>query len=179
MRRFAAHVLAAVFVVSVTFVLVAVSALAKDDPGNHYGKYGNPGNHYGQISNPGHHYGQLRHRQTPPPSPHPNPSPVPLPITHSGPGAVTPSTVYITVPGLTDGVTGSPIPVTVTLPAQNDTSSRFAADSLPANALDWLILLILPALLAVWVLAAAGLTRSVTRQVRFSRAAVPATNSAT
>jgi hypothetical protein len=180
-NRIAAHVFVALVLASVAAATMSVSAFAKENPGNHYGKCCNPGNHYGQLSNPGHHYGQLKHKTPPPspnPNPNPNPNPTPQPVTNPGGGSGSTSSTYNNTSGLTDGGATSTIPVTVTLPPQDKTSARVAPDSLPQDALDWLLLLLLPALLAVWVIAAAGLTRNAATRLRIARAAVPAPNPA-
>lgn len=176
MNRIAAHVLAALIVASVAFVAMSASVLAKENPGNHYGKDGNPGNHYGQISNPGHHYGQLKHSKTPSPTPNPNPNT--QPVTQTGTGGGSTVTNDAATPSLADGGSTGSLPIALTLPSQNQTSGRFAPELPAANVLDWLILLILPALLAVWLIAGAGLTRNAARRIRMSRAEVPAPNPA-
>lgn len=171
MQRVSAHVAAAFVLVSVAFVFSTIGVLAKENPGHHYGKENNPGNHYGQLSNPGHHYGQLKHA-TPPPVPSPPPLPTPNPVTH--PGA--PGDVFVqlttTIPGLTDGGASTLPDVPVTLPPQDQTAGRQAAsDAAAGNALEWLILFVLPALLAIWAIVFARIAMAATRRRRTARAA--------
>jgi hypothetical protein len=172
MNRIAAHVFAALVLASLAAVLMSASVFAKE----------NPGHHFGPCCNAGHHYGQLKHPKTPTPTPNPNPNPnpnpTPRPVTHPGSGGGSTVTISATKPDLTDGGTTTLIPVTLTLPVEHQAGGPIQRAALPTNALDWLILLILPLLLAVWVIAGAGLTRKAARKIRVSPAAVPAPNPA-
>ena len=117
-------------------------------------KPGNPGHHYGEISNPGHHYGQLKHKdaQTPPPATSRPPATSSTPPGHVSSGL--PSSDPAPAAGIPD--LASTLPVSNVLPRQ-------ATAKTPPVSRDWtswLILLILPALVAVWlmVFARAALT---------------------
>jgi len=135
------------------FVVSAGAALARYPYDN--------GNHYGQLSNPGHHYGQLKHHQTPPPAPAPPPAPTPGRGTgHPGGSSAPPVTAGSQpVLGGTGGRTVSGIPdLPVILPPTGQTSDQvaLAAGSRPApGGLDWLVLLLIPALAALLVLSGA------------------------
>jgi hypothetical protein len=120
-----------------------ITAFAAPDPDNH-----------------GHHYGQLKHHQpvaSPPPVPVPTPRPVVQPSPNVAPVIQTPR------PGDVNAV---PVqqPAPVSAPADRIASPvtpviqlNQASDS--AGELEWLLLLILPLLLAVWLIAVAGLAR--------------------
>jgi len=165
LKRVFAHVIAAtVFAALALVVATPLTAMAKDEPGNRLGEDGNQGHHYGQISNPGHHYGQLRHQhQTPPPSPSPNPAPNPGHNPASIPGgqgsntanAIAHHTGSVAPAAQTSGVPD----VTIVLPVQNQAAGRTADSAIPADDLWWLILLIVPALIAVWLIAFGGISR--------------------
>lgn len=103
----------------------------------------NPNNH-------GHHYGQLKHQQPPPP-PNPPPAPSGNPVPASGPtanshlltGGSAPSTLPVTTNP--PPVTTNPLPVSDPIEAVSAPPAKDAGTS-------WLLLLILPALLAVWLM---------------------------
>lgn len=177
MKRVLAHVTAATVFAALALVMAGpLTALAKDEPGNRLGEDGNQGHHYGQISNPGHHYGQLKHHhQNPPPGPSPNPVPNPGHNPASNPGGSGSKTVNVIVrdPGSVAPAaqTSSDPDVTISLPAQNQAAARAGDNALPADALDWLILLILPALIAVWLIALVGIARKLTGRRQTVRAA--------
>jgi hypothetical protein len=140
-------------VVACVFALVPVSALARY-PDDH-------GHHYGQLSNPGHHYGQLKHRQAPAPAPVPASHPQPQnsgmkgghPVGSSSPSGAPASEVA----GIPD--------LTVTLPVQNVGAGQIDfSDGSSIGAQEWWVLLILPFLLAVWLLIAARGALAATRR---------------
>ena len=146
-------------------VLSAVTVSADpgpSNPGNHWGKCCNPGNHYGQISNPGHHYayGRYKHLPTPPP---PSSSPITNPGSHpTGNPAVTPNGHQGSGVGsggpITRGETSTLPDLPVVLPGQSLPQVQLTASPLE-NGQAWLVLLVLPLLLAVWVIVAARLTQ--------------------
>jgi hypothetical protein len=154
MQRVFAHVIAALVVASAAVLLFSVGAFAQDNPGNHYGRDGNPG----------HHYGQLKHK-TPPPTPKPTTKPLPGgTVATRAAGAIT----KLSLPDLT---------VTVTVPAMRQAQARLIDPQFAPDAgLDWLILVILPALAAVWIIALTRLALMAGRRTRKQRtvAAVPA-----
>jgi hypothetical protein len=144
--------LSAVMVAGVV-VSIPISAMARYPDDN--------GHHYGQLSNPGHHYGQLKHHR----APAPNPSPASTPSTRPGPATVVAlvADVISSVPDHSSG-DGSSIPdLPIVMPVQQAPSDQVSlGGSAPNDEADWLVLLILPALLAVWLLlfARAALTAS-------------------
>jgi hypothetical protein len=164
MKRVPAHVAAALALVSAGFVLLSpASVYAKENPGHHYGQEDNPGNHYGQLNNPGHHYGQLKHQT-------PSPAPAPQPVSQPASPAIAPAAAVISaaVPGLDAGA-GSPAitAAPINLPTPVKTSDRLASqDVVPAGGLDWMILLILPALLAIWTIVVARMALTAARRRR-------------
>jgi hypothetical protein len=163
MKHISARVAATSVPVALALLLLGnMSAYAReapDNPGNHYGQISNPGNHYGRLNNPGHHYGQLRHQPTPPPPATPAPSPTPAPVVGgtsaaqpqlNGPGVVVPTTPA-----------ASSLPdLRVALPVHE--AQVQLAEASPRNEEQWLVLLILPLLTAVWLMifARAALTTS-------------------
>ena len=171
MNRAIAQVAAAIaLAVAGAVVVMPLAAFAKDNPGTPSGRPGNPGHHYGEISNPGHHYGQLKHHPAPTPNPSPNPTPNPTthPTTNPGHHTGTPQpAVVLAGHGATSSETVSSgvSDVTIGAPAQNQVQNS-AATEIPANVwdLEWLLLLILPALLAIWVIVAARIVRSALRR---------------
>jgi hypothetical protein len=119
-----------------------ITAFAAPDPDNH-----------------GHHYGQLKHQPVaspppvPVPTPHPvvQPAPTVAPVIHvPGAGVVNAVPVQQPAPVFTP-------PEAVTSPVAPVIQLNQAADA--ASQLDWLLLLILPSLLAVWLIALVGLGR--------------------
>lgn len=87
--------------------------------------------------NPGHHYGQKKHQKSQPPS---GPSPSARFTTSSGTDARGPEAL----PSLPN--------VTVKIPSLRLTGRLALRQSDPGGGLEWLAVLILPLLLAVWVL---------------------------
>jgi hypothetical protein len=179
LKRVLAHVTAAtVFAALALLIAAPLTALAKDEPGKRSGEDGNQGHHYGQISNPGHHYGQLKHHhQSPPPSPSQVPAPTPNPghnpASNPGGSGAKKLNVIVRDPGSVAPAaqtSGDP-DVTISLPAQNQAAARAGDNALPADALDWLILLILPALIAIWIIAFIGIARKLTGRKQAVRAA--------
>lgn len=164
MNRAIAHVAAAIaLALAVVVTVMPVAAFAKDLPGTPSGRPGNPGNHYGEISNPGHHYGQLKHQQ--PPTPNPTPDPAPSPAPNPGHNPSTPLTTGVTAGHSQGAGTGAPgssgvSDVIIGIPAQNRAQNATATE-IPASGgdLEWLLLLVLPSLLAIWVIVAAGILR--------------------
>jgi hypothetical protein len=128
-----------------SLALVAVSntiAFAAPDPDNH-----------------GHHYGQLKHPKVtspPPPVPTPTPHPVVQPTPNVAPVVHTPAGRIISAgPVLQPApVSASPDPIVPVAPV---IELNRATDS--AGQYDWLLVLILPLLLAVWLIAFVGLAR--------------------
>jgi len=139
-----------VVVVACALLLVPISALARYPDDN--------GHHYGQLSNPGHHFGQLKHHQAPPPAPAPNPAPRPGPKPHpvTGGSSANHSAATGTSAGQPTNETAGVPDLPVTLPLQNVEAGQIDFGYPPdGNKLDWLLLVILPALLAIWLLIAA------------------------
>lgn len=109
-------------------------------------------------SNNGHHYGQLKHPKVfppPTPSPAPNPGGQPGPTVHPA-LAITvktppPISISISVGPVATPFEGGVIEPVPGLP------------QLAGNEDDWLLLLILPSLIAVWLIAAVGLARRLAR----------------
>ena len=135
-----------VVVVACALLLVPISALARYPDDN--------GHHYGQLSNPGHHFGQLKHHQAPPPAPAPRPGPKPHPVT--GGSSANHSAATGTSAGQPTNETAGVPDLPVTLPLQNVGAGQIDFGYPPdGNKLDWLLLVILPALLAIWLLIAA------------------------
>ncbi len=135
-----------VVAVACALLLVPISALARYPDDN--------GHHYGQLSNPGHHFGQLKHHQAPPPAPAPNPAPKPHPVT-GGSTANDSGGTASSVGHSTDETSGVP-DLPVTLPLQSVGAGQIDFGYSPdGDKLDWLLLVILPALLASWLLIAA------------------------
>ena len=169
MIRVSAHVAAALALVSAALVLFATATVyAKDVPS---GRAGNPGNHYGEISNPGHHYGQYKHQ--PPvtaPSPQPQQQPTPQPVTHPGAGGQGSSAVASpSAPAPTAGPSVPDLPIALP-PATHPSGAISFANAEAQDAFWWLILLILPALLAVWVIVAGRIVKRLARTRRESAA---------
>jgi hypothetical protein len=118
-----------------------VTAFAAPDPDNH-----------------GHHYGQLKHPKvtSPPPppvtvpTPHPvaQPTPTVVPVVHATPQAAKVNAVSAPVLTPPDPIASPVTPVIVLNQAAGSDGQ-----------LEWLLLLILPSLLAVWLIALVGLAR--------------------
>ena len=133
---------------------------------------GNHGHHYGKLNNPGHHYGRLKHHHhTPAPSPQPRPNPQPAPQPQSGPAAgghyrtlfAANEPESFSVAGAAVGIPNFPIVFPVT--TERGTEIAFAPAG-PSGATDWLILVVLPLLLAVWLLVMARLALAAARRRR-------------
>jgi len=118
-------------------------------------------------NNEGHHYGQLKHPKTQPvPSPLPTPSPVP---TTNPPSTIVPTTIVPAVKAITAGGSNhgasssepaSQLPVASLTPIASPKGGSVRtspAQPAPLDSLWWLVLLILPALLATWLMAFRGL----------------------
>ncbi len=147
-------------VVACALLLVPTSVLARYPYDN--------GHHYGQLSNPGHHYGQLKHHKTPPvtppspgPKPKPNPGPVGTLAHHNlGSGAQPTTGESSWIPDFS-----------LLLPAPTALSDQVQfGDWARGSDQDWLLLVILPALLAVWLWVFARAARSASRRRRQSPA---------
>ena len=126
-----------------------VAVLAAPDPDNH-----------------GHHYGQLKHHPVTAPSPIPTPVPVPTPTSHPvvqptpsvAPVIPTPRPVNVPVaPVQQPAASPQASPIAVPSPVQVTIQVSQAAASTDEN--DWLLLLLLPTLIAIWLIAAVGLAR--------------------
>lgn len=147
-------------------MLFAVTVEAKGDPGGN-------GHHYGQTDNPGHHYGQNKHQQpAPTPAPNPAPAPGPGPATNPQPasgvsfaarlatrqaaGAET-----LTLPSNTVQI----VPIALQ-PLPRFTELSQAEPVAPLRVEEWLLLLLLPALLAVWVIVFRRLALAAWRRAR-------------
>ena len=123
-----------------------ITAFAAPDPDNH-----------------GHHYGQLKHHPVASPSPVPVPTPHPVvqpaptvaPVVHP-PGAGIINAVPVQHPAPV-----SAPPEAITSPVAPVIELNQAPD--PGAQFDWLLLLILPSLLAVWLIAFVGLARQLSR----------------
>lgn len=187
MKRVFAHVVPALVLMSVAVLLLSPAVYAKDVPS---GRDGNPGNHYGEISNPGHHYGQLKHQPVPTPvptpAPSPNPLPTPKPVTHPATGGTHTGTqtgshgVGAPSPGAVRGDTPSQIDAPVVFPPVTRPSDNIAvANQDRGDDLWWLVLLILPALMAVWLIVAGRLVQRLGRSRRSTSAAMSAAPAAT
>jgi hypothetical protein len=131
----------------------------------------NPGHHYGKLNNPGHHYGQLKHHHTPAPSPQPQPNPQPAPAPGSGPAAgghyrtlvAATQPEPFSVGGAAVGIPNFPFVFPVATERGTDIASAPAG---PWGATDWLILVVLPLLLAIWLLVMARLALAAARRRR-------------
>lgn len=125
--------------------------------------------------NRGHHYGQLKHPKVfPPPTPSPSPSPAtnpggqPAPTVHAAVAITVSKPAPISI-SLSVGPIASPV-------ASGQIEPVAGLTPLAGNEDDWLLLLILPSLIAVWLIAAVGLARRLSRIGRKSLVAarVPA-----
>ncbi|HEX2646761.1 MAG TPA: hypothetical protein VHO95_06010 [Candidatus Dormibacteraeota bacterium] len=111
--------------------------------------------------NEGHHYGQIKHPKHPPvPTPTPAPTPAPVPLPSTNPVHPTaPSTNPVVAPAGTahSSKTAVHVPVAGLSPihAQSRAGSKQPA---PQDPLWWLVLVILPALMAIWLIALKRLT---------------------
>ncbi|HET7421841.1 MAG TPA: hypothetical protein VFL27_15785 [Candidatus Dormibacteraeota bacterium] len=112
-------------------------------------------------NNRGHHYGQQKHQH---PAPTPAPTPAPQPSAHPTPAIVPPQST-VTQPAITPAAhqpAAAPTPA-VTVPSPVSNRARITEPVAPAGADDWLLLLVLPTLIAVWLIAALGLARLASR----------------
>lgn len=121
----------------------SVTAFAAPDPDNH-----------------GHHYGQLKHQlvtSPPPPVPTPTPHPVVQPTPYVAPVIHTPAAGSVAAGPVEQPapVSGTSDPIMSVAPV---IELNQAVDS-AAGQFDWLLVLILPLLLAVWLIAFVGLAR--------------------
>lgn len=115
----------------------------------------NPNNH-------GHHYGQLKHQQPPPHNPPPAPGGNPVPA--SGPTVNSQLLTGGNAPAAQPATTTNPLPVSDPIEAVSAAPAKNAGNS-------WLLLLILPALLAVWLMVVGRGAVSVARLTRRTTAA--------
>jgi hypothetical protein len=163
MQRVSAKVTAATALASAALVVFATATVyAKDVPS---GRAGNPGNHYGEISNPGHHYGQYKHQRpvsTPSPQPQPQPQPTPGATTQTTTGGQGAAVSRSSTAPAAAGSSIADVPIVVP-PATHPADNVVFANPAGENPLWWLVLLILPALLAVWVIVAGRMVQRVTR----------------
>jgi hypothetical protein len=111
----------------------------------------NPDNH-------GHHYGQLKHHHpvTSPP-PVPIPQPVVQPTPNVAPVIPTPAAGNANAVPVQQSAPLSTAPDTIASPLAPVIVLSQAAE--PSGQYDWLLLLLLPSLLAVWLIALVGLAR--------------------
>jgi hypothetical protein len=156
LKRVSANVAVAGVLTSLGLFLITAAPVFAD---------ANPNNH-------GHHYGQIKH---PKPVPVPTPSPAPAP-------ALVPAPASAPAPSHPGIVSASPAAAPVQLPANGlipvsnvPVAQPRTAYSTPAagNPLWWLLLTILPALFAAWLIAFRILMGGVAR--RFRPAPRPAT----
>ena len=165
MKYVAARIAAgAVLTTTASLLLTVVNVYATDKPGN-------PGNHFGEIANPGHHYGQLKHLPTASPSPTPTPAPTSTPPAPTGqPPASAPSGTKSggtsTDPSGAVSTVDAAVPATLPVSNRQSTTAGIKDPSGHPDGLSWLILLILPALLAVWLMVFARAAKSAARLSR-------------
>ena len=119
-----------------------ITAFAAPDPDNH-----------------GHHYGQLKHQpaSSPPPVPLPTPHPVVQPSPNVAPVIHTPRAGNVSAVPVQQPASVSAPSETIPSPVEPVIQLDQAIDN--AGQYDWLLLLILPSLLAVWLIALVGLAR--------------------
>lgn len=120
-----------------------ITAFAAPDPDNH-----------------GHHYGQLKHQPVaspPPPVPAPTPRPVVQPAPSVAPVIHAPGAGIVSAAPIQQPAPVSTPPAPVASPVAPVIELSQATDA--AGQYDWLLLLILPSLLAVWLIAFVGLAR--------------------
>lgn len=113
----------------------------------------NPDNH-------GHHYGQLKHRPVaspPPPVPTPAPHPIVQPTPNVAPVIHTPQAGIVNAVPVAQPAPVSASPDKVGTPVAPVIRLNRATD--PGGQFDWLLVLILPSLMAVWLIAFVGLAR--------------------
>jgi hypothetical protein len=151
-------------VVVCALVLTPVTALARYPDDN--------GHHYGQLYVMGHHYGQLKHQQTPTPPPAPpTPLPASTPAPHHGSGGPPTTSTHVLHTG-TGQSTGNEssipdLPVTLPVPGAETPQVQLVGSTPPGGGgLDWLLLLILPTLAAVWVMVFARATERARRRTK-------------
>jgi hypothetical protein len=115
----------------------------------------NNGHHYGWYNSNGHHYGLLKHHLLPPPAPVPGPAPAPAPKPKPKPHPSTGGTAGLIT---SSGQPGEDLPQNSDIPLVLPPVPEVLAPqvkvvaSVPGDPLDWLVLVILPALLAIWLL---------------------------
>ena len=143
---------AAILVTAALFLVSSVSAYAKSDPDHPNGT------HDGLLNNPGHHYGQLKH-QTPPPAPGPAPTPAPSP--QPSPGRTTAARPATGIGSTSMQNPAQSLPnLSASWPVIRLGGDLKLGRALEASGgLDWLLLLVLPLLLAVWVMVFARMLR--------------------
>jgi hypothetical protein len=139
-RFFRAGLLAAV--VACVLGLAPSTVLADANPNNH-----------------GHHYGQLKHRLAPPPVTNPPPSSQHIPAITSV--TLTAGHRLGNAPAAAQQATSLAIPWPVL-----KAGALRKVDSTPSSGESWLLLLILPALLAVWLLVFARAALAAARRRR-------------
>ena len=160
MPRVAARVLpGAVLVATAMVVFSAASVYAKSDPDNPNGS------HDGLFHNPGHHYGQLRNQSPAPvPEPLPTPAPTQAPMTSSSDATQQPAGPENTRSRQQFKPTIPVLPAA--LLARSSGQLRVAEPLSVGDGLWWLLLLILPLLLAIWVLVVTRLAATALRKLR-------------
>ena len=176
MKRVSAHAAASTVLAALGLLLFSgVTAYAHPvpppPPGWAWGKDNNPGNHYGQVSNPGHHYayGHFKHQTPPPVTPPAVTPPVTTPPAgnpgHHSPGSTgtTDASSNLGSGSSTGETSGVPdLPVVLPLGGTGDQVKLVTAA--PDNPYEWLVLAILPALLAIWLIVAARAALSAARR---------------
>lgn len=148
MPRVAARFATSAVMVAIALVLFSTTLVyAKGDPDNPNGS------HDGLLNNPGHHYGQLKHQQPPPPVPNPLPTPAPTraPVPPQSPAATAQPAGHPS-PHAQSQPTSKVPDLPATLPAQPSGQISVAAARPAGDGLWWLVLLVLPLLLVIWVL---------------------------
>jgi len=134
----------------------------------------NNGHHYGWYNRNGNHYGLLKHHLLPPPAPIPQPVPVPAPKPNPKPHpSAGPSSLLHTVSGQPAEEESSipDLPLVVAPMPEAAAPQVKLVDSVPGNPFEWLVLVILPALGAIWLLLFARAALAAARRRRKTEAA--------
>ena len=120
-------------------------------------------------NNEGHHYGQLKHpKQVPSPNPIPTPVPTPAPV--SSPAPVTGPTPAVAHQGsgISNPVSSAALPAAAPAPvpaAAPESRANAPVAPAPRDPMWWLVLVILPALLAIGLIALRGLVAVAARKL--------------
>ena len=136
----------------------------------------NNGHHYGWFNSNGHHYGLLKHHLLPPPIPAPAPVPAPAPKPkphpqpHGSSGGTTVLNTGFGQPG--EDVSSIPeLPVVLPPVSEGPAPQVQIVAATPDDGLGWPVLVILPALLAIWLLVFARAALTAARRRRLAQAA--------